>query len=334
MIKIGIFERTYIKLSLYYIAIIMFFSIAFSVSSYRISTIENQATFRRQMGILRDIPNPRLSPGYDIDRIIDEQRLELSRSNQKILTKLITLNFGVLVLGYICSYYMARRSLRPIKESNERLSTFAADASHELRTPLTSLKASTELNLAEKDIKKIKDSLSDNLVEINKFEYLINRILLSTKPDYDAPLKITAVNIEQIIDNINASCFDKLNLKNIKIIKKINQNIIQTDQTILAQILNEIVDNAIKYSPKNSSITIKSYKKGIHQLITVNDKGIGIPKDDIDKIFNKFYRTEKSRSSQGYGIGLSLVNDYIKILGGKIKVESTEKKGTTFSIIL
>lgn len=334
MIKLGIFEKTYIKLSLYYIAIIMFFSIAFSISNYRIATMENQAIFRRQMGVLRDIPSPRLIPGYNIDNIIEEQRMELDKSNQKILMRLISLNVGVLIFGYICSYYLARRSLEPIKESNKRLSTFASDASHELRTPLTSLKASTELNIIEKDIDKIKASLHENLNEINSFEYLINRILLSAESSNIIKSNAVSIDLDKIVDSVISSLEPKINANGIKIIKKIGKNKIHTDKTILTQILNEVIDNAIKYSPHNSSITIKSTKKGGHHIISIIDQGIGINKNDINKIFNKFYRGEKSRSSGGYGIGLSLVSDYVKMLGGRIKINSVENEGTTFSLII
>ena len=110
--------------------------------------------------------------------------------------------------------------------------------------------------------------------------------------------------------------------------------LINADKNLLVNVWNNLISNAIKFSPENSTIFLTLSEENEHAKISIKDEGCGIPKDDIHYIFDKFFQVDKSHKSNGNGLGLTLVKDIIDLVKGEIKVESEVNKGTTFTIYL
>ncbi len=224
-----------------------------------------------------------------------------------------------------------------LESSFERISQFSSDASHELKTPLTIIKGEIEIALRkDRNIEEYKQSLRTSLDEVIVIEKTINDLLFLAKNEKDLILEnMEILYFDEIIDeSINeVKNFAKLN--NIKI----KFDLIETSEfhgysNLLKIAIKNILKNAIQFSHNNSEIIVKSYKEEGFFNISIQDFGIGIPLNEQEKIFEKFYRTDKSRSknSGGTGLGMSIVKKIIHIHKGYIKVESIENIGTTIFI--
>ena len=224
-----------------------------------------------------------------------------------------------------------------LESSFERISQFSSDASHELKTPLTIIKGEMEIALRkDRNIEDYKQSLRTSLDEVIVIEKTINDLLFLAKNEKDLILEnMEVLYFDEIIDeSINeVKNFAKLN--NIKI----KFDLIETSEfhgysNLLKIAIKNILKNAIQFSHNNSEIIVKSYKEKDFFNISIQDFGIGIPLNEQEKIFEKFYRTDKSRSknSGGTGLGMSIVKKIIHIHKGHIKVESIENIGTTIFI--
>ena len=224
--------------------------------------------------------------------------------------------------------------LSRLESSFERISQFSSDASHELKTPLTIIRGEIEVTLRkERTTDEYKNALNNSLNELTLIEQTINDLLFLAKNEKDL-----------IVDKQENFYFDELideSINEIKSFAKLHQveiNFILEDSiefkgfpNLLKIALKNALKNAIQFSHKNSQIIVKSYKNDDTFNISVQDFGIGIPLNEQEKIFEKFYRTDKSRNknSGGTGLGMSILKKIIDIHKGIIKITSKENIGTT-----
>ncbi len=210
-----------------------------------------------------------------------------------------------------------------------------SDLAHELRTPLTTIKGYLEA-IEDEKIKANQENITEMQEETERMTILIDKL-----NDFaDAQNKIfnlekKRVNITPIIKKIIKQQHEFLNEKNINVKLMLKENLyLRGDQNSLFQIFNNIIENAIKYNNENGKIEIKALKEKNNLIIYIQDNGIGISKDDLPFIFERFYRADKSRNSQnqGTGIGLAVARELVEAHQGKIKVES-EGQGTLFKLI-
>lgn len=224
--------------------------------------------------------------------------------------------------------------LSRLESSFERISQFSSDASHELKTPLTIIKGEIEIALRkDRSVEEYKNSLQTSLDEVIVIEQTINDLLFLAKNEKDLVTdKMDILYFDEIIDeSINeVKNFAKLNQIEIKF------DLIETCEfkgysNLLKIAIKNILKNGIQYSHKNSQIIVKTYKNDNLFNISIEDFGIGIPSNEQEKIYEKFYRTDKSRNknSGGTGLGMSIVKKIIDIHKGFIKINSEENKGTT-----
>ena len=227
--------------------------------------------------------------------------------------------------------------LKRLESSFEKISQFSSDASHELKTPLTIIRGEIEVALRkERSNEEYKSVLNSSLNEIIIIEKTINDLLFLAKNEKDI-----------LIDNQEDIYFDEIideSINEVKSFAKLNQieiNFILEDtieykgySNLLKIALKNVLKNAIQFSHKNSQIIVKSYKKGSFFEISVQDFGIGIEKNEQIKIFEKFYRTDKSRNknSGGTGLGMSILKKIVDIHKGTINIHSKENIGTTITI--
>jgi len=253
---------------------------------------------------------------------------------------LIAINSIILISSGIAGYFLAGRTLKPISQMIEEQNRFITDASHELRTPLTSLKSEIEVSLRDKhlNLNQAKAILKSNLEEVNSLQKLsegLMKILFYQK-------NINTSNFEDVsLFSIIEEAIKKINglarSKKIKIINNVEKIIIQADKESLIELFVIFLDNAVKYSPSGSKVTLSSAKRDHFVEVRISDQGIGIRKDDIPHLFDRFYRADKSRAktgAEGYGLGLSIAKQIVEEHRGSISVKSQPAKGSTFTVFL
>jgi signal transduction histidine kinase len=212
--------------------------------------------------------------------------------------------------------------------------------SHELKTPLTSIKGFAE-TIIQEDLNKSEIIKFANIIynEADRLNRLVNSLLnLSRLESAKVNFNIKKVDIKEIVENVIELMYPKIKNSNIKLNREYEDEVIYealADEDKTEQIIINLVDNAVKYTPKEGTITIGIKNKETEVLVYVKDTGIGIPENEKHKIFEKFYRTTISSSiSQGVGLGLVITKYLVEGQGGKIWFESQENVGTTFYFTL
>lgn len=328
----NVFHSARIKLTLWYIIISMVVSILFSITLFSFFHRElerNGARFELRVQRMRD-----LSPDFQPEFPPPSIDFEASENNIKL--NLFVVNGIIFVIASLAGYFLAGRTLQPIEEMLEKQNRFIADASHELRTPLTALKTAIEVSLRDKNLnlQEAKNILHDNLEDIDQLELLSNNLLSITKLQSNIPLITEIVSMKDAIKTAIKTINSLAQQKDISIISKGTDSFVKADKNRLSDVLVIFLDNAIKYSPTHTTINIHSKFSNNKALITIHDEGIGIDKNDITHIFERFYRASKSRSKdmRGNGLGLSIAKEIVELYRGTIRVESKRNKGTTFTL--
>ena len=229
----------------------------------------------------------------------------------------------------------------------ERVRTeFIANVSHELKTPLTSIKGFTE-TLKSFDFDDKQDAIRFlNIIEdeADRLYRLINDILsLSELEQKKTKTVKEKIDIEKAVEEVLSVLKSQSDKKNIELSAKIQEGLesISGDGDKFKQMLINLIDNAVKYTPENGKVSIEAYKQSHNAdldklIIKVKDNGIGIPKQHIPRLFERFYRVDKARSRSigGTGLGLAIVKHIVILFNGEIEVTSEVGKGTEFRIIL
>ena len=212
--------------------------------------------------------------------------------------------------------------------------------SHELKTPLTSIKGFAE-TIIQEDLNKSEIIKFANIIynEADRLNRLVNSLLnLSRLESAKVNFNIKKLDIKEIAENVIELMYPKIKNSNIKLNREYEDEVFYealADEDKTEQIIINLIDNAIKYTPTGGIITIGIKNKESEVLVYVKDTGIGIPENEKHKIFEKFYRTTISSSiSQGIGLGLVITKYLVEGQGGKIWFESQENVGTTFYFTL
>ncbi len=235
---------------------------------------------------------------------------------------------------------------RKVEELIKMQDELYVNVSHELKTPLNVIFSANQLMdvyLKSDSIEDIKDKLFNynNSIRQNCYRLtkLINNIVdLSKSNSGLLMLNVDNVDIVNVIENIVQSVSEYVKSRELKIIfdTNVEEKIIACDTDKVERIMLNLISNAIKFSNPNSEIFVNVQSKKETVEITVKDMGIGIEKQNLDHIFNKFYQEDKSlsRNAEGSGIGLSLIKSFVELHGGNISVESEVNKGSIFKVEL
>lgn len=228
------------------------------------------------------------------------------------------------------------------KEERERR-LFVSNVSHELRTPLTSVKSYLEaLDEGALSEPVAPDFIKVSLDETNRMMRMVSDLLsLSRIDNATSHLDIELTNFTAFITFI-LNRFDKIRSQNddkkYEIIRDypINSIWVEIDTDKMIQVIDNIINNAIKYSPDGGKITVSMKTTDTQMILSISDEGLGIPKKDLPKIFDRFYRVDKARSRAqgGSGLGLAIAKEIIKQHNGFIWAKSEYGKGSTFTIVL
>jgi signal transduction histidine kinase len=221
-----------------------------------------------------------------------------------------------------------------IENAVEREKQFTSDASHELRTPLTVLKGTLEVLIRKpRSQSEYEDKINFCISEVNRLNNLVDQLLLLARfENQKQSLKIEKVYLNAQILDILTLYSGKINAKKINLTHSFSGNYyINSDNYLVSIIISNIISNAIKYTNDNGEISISLSQKNNKTICTISDNGIGISKDDLDKIFNPFYRSNATNHPEikGSGLGLSIVKRLAQLLNITFEIHSEINKGTT-----
>ena len=260
---------------------------------------------------------------------------------QKATYAQVVLGFVALLIASAIGYYMAGRALVPLKEAYDKQKQFAADASHELRTPLAVVMASADLLLADPSIENpfLRQVLEDLKSEVKKMTNLVSDLLMVARSDNNAlKVKIQRLDLTEILKQVIRTMTPIAEKKNIRLAgENFTKVMINADEQKIKQLAIILVDNAIKYTPEDGAVLVRMEKADANRVIfAVMDSGIGIAPEDLDKVFERFYRVDKARSREmgGNGLGLAIAAEIVKLHDGKISVASKLGEGTKFTVEL
>lgn len=230
------------------------------------------------------------------------------------------------------------KMLKRIKVLDDSRQEFVANVSHELKTPMTSIKvlADSLVGQEEVPVELYKEFMQDIAVEIDRENKIITDLLALVKMDKKASdLNIEKVNINELMESILKRLKPIADKKKVELVLETYRPIVaEVDEVKLSLALSNLVENGIKYNVEDGWVHVTLNADHKYFYVTVADSGVGIPKDSIDKIFERFYRVDKSHSREigGTGLGLAITRNAIAMHRGAVKVKSEEQKGTTFSV--
>lgn len=217
---------------------------------------------------------------------------------------------------------------------------FVSNVSHELKTPLASIKGFTELLLdgALEDEEKARHFISSVNAEADRLARLVKSLLdLSRLDSGMVKLEYSWFDLSMLIKDILSRLSVKSDKKNITVIQEIEDNVnVHSDSDRLQQVIINLTDNAIRYSPKDSKILVKMFSVDGFAEFHVIDEGTGISKEDKQRVFERFYRVDKARSREqgGSGLGLAIVKQIVETLGGRVWISDNEPNGSDFAFTL
>ena len=239
-------------------------------------------------------------------------------------------SYGVLTGADIIAYDITEEY-----EAEQTRREFTANVSHELKTPLQSIMGSAEL--LENHLVQPKDQ--DNFIHKIRFEAkrmldLIDDIIRLSQLDEGAPVETNILNLSDMANEAKEAVSTIAEKKHVTLHMDLQPAKIRANNRLVYEIIFNLMDNAIRYNKENGTVTVQTYTDGNESIVSVTDTGIGIPEDAINRIFERFYRVDKShsRSTGGTGLGLSIVKHAVSLCKGQISVKSRQNVGSTFTV--
>ncbi|MFY0544992.1 sensor histidine kinase [Brevibacillus sp. H7] len=245
-----------------------------------------------------------------------------------------------IIIAVFAGLFLAKRALVPIQVSWEKQQQFIADASHELRTPLSVILVHLErlFRYPDHTIEQESENISVSIQETKRLNKLVADLLTLARSDSnELQIMRQKIRLDEIVQKSVQTFRQLAVLKNIEIETRIEQPLeVSGDGERLQQLLVILLDNALKYTNENGRIAISCRRDGNWAEIAVADTGIGISKEDIPFIFDRFFRGDRmrSRETEGTGLGLSIAKWIVDAHGGKIRAESEEGAGSRFTVTL
>ena len=245
--------------------------------------------------------------------------------------------------GFISGLVVVIHDVTEQEKTAEERRQFVSNVSHELRTPLTSVRSYLEAleEGAWEDKTVAPEFIHVTLGETDRMIRMINDLLNLSRMDSGAQqMDLELVNFNELVDYI-LDRFDMMvnnQEKNYRIVREFTERDlwVEIDTDKIMQVIDNIMNNAIKYSPDGGKIEVHLMETHNNVVLSISDEGLGIPKKDLEKVFERFYRVDKARARQqgGTGLGLAISKEVMKAHQGQIWVESVEGKGSTFYISL
>ncbi len=331
------FQSATLKLTGWYLLILMTISLLFSVAIYTIASHEVDNRLQDLQSRYQSYETQQSADLPPPDRRYDEFRTrQNSVANANLLISLTYVNVGILLAGGIGSYVLARRTLRDIELAHESQSRFTSDASHELRTPLAVMKSEIEVTLRDPNASRdeLRETLESNLEEVDKLSRLSKVLLQLSKIDH------TDITFEKIA--LKPILTDVIKRQNqppdrIKLSVAHGTPAALGNKDSVEELCMILLENALKYSPPDSLVTIKLLRRHNKACIEMTNTGKGISQKDLPHIFDRFYRADSARTSgeqSGHGLGLALAKKIVELHHGELSASSAVNHATTFTVLI
>lgn len=226
-----------------------------------------------------------------------------------------------------------QKTLDKIYDNYEKERLFSVNVAHELRTPLAVLRTRVDVfkkkrGAMDPELAAFVGSMEKN---IRRLSDLVEEILFLGR---DGAPEFRPVNVKAMVQELLLDLEEKAEAKNVALSLEGDDILIQTDDALLERALYNLIDNGIKYNRPGGSLTIRFTDVGENTIISVADTGCGMDDEAKARAFDLFYRADPSRNHDGYGVGLALVKEIARRLGGKIQIEDNHPAGTVFQFIL
>jgi len=228
-----------------------------------------------------------------------------------------------------------------LKQVDQIRREFVANVSHELRTPLSILRGYIEVLLDEPETSR--EELARILPIMERHSKRLQRLVddllsLAQLESSRATLELSVVPVDELFNNLIRDWKEKLAAKNLKVIVDLTPEALtlHADGTRLEEVLYNLLDNAVKFSRENGEIYLRATRLGSDMVLSVSDNGLGIGKEHLSRIFERFYRADKARSRElgGTGLGLAIVKHIAQLHGGRVEAESELGRGTSIRVVL
>lgn len=243
--------------------------------------------------------------------------MESRMTPEDMFVDILTYLMGAILLSlgvYIISSRFVNSTLSPVEKNMDDMEQFIHNAGHELKTPIAVVKSSMELMKLKKNYD---EGIVESIEELNRMNNLIQALI--SLSNTENPDNSESINIKEVCEKLQKNYREKLEEKDISlqiIVKRPLQ--IQANREYAEIFLSNLLSNAIKYNRENGKITIIIDQKNI----TIQDTGIGIAKENLGKIFDRFYQEDETRTTDSFGVGLSLVERIASIYKWIVTVES------------
>jgi two-component system, OmpR family, sensor histidine kinase CiaH len=336
------FSRAVITLTAWYVVVLMTITIIFSATIFRLASAELdrsvQTQGKRQEQVFRDQFMPQ-SLRNQLAQLAQARAEQLEESRDALLRRVLWIDFTILFVGGGVCWFLARRTLAPLEKASLDQQRFAADASHELRTPLTAIRTELEVALRQKSLSldESKALHTSTLEEVARLESLAGGLLQLARTEHaQIQEHFKVIDLDAIAEKITEQMRKLAAKKQIALTIHTVPAQVKGDQTALEQLLTIFIDNAIKYTGEKGAVHVSLKRDHQKVILEIADNGRGINAESLPKIFDRFYRSDSSRTSQGnaagYGLGLSIAKQIIELHKATVKVASIPEKGTTFTI--
>lgn len=348
------FKEARLKLTAWYVLIIMVVCLLFSLGVYRLNTFEMERSLMMQAlranggagpgrmmpGMRRPflgLPIPQALPAHPEG--FDYETFGLARVRMAVQLGLI--NTIILLLSAAASYVLAGRTLKPIEEMHEEQKRFTSDASHELRTPLTAMK--TEMEVALRDdklgLEDAKEIINSSLEEVDRLKALSDSLLSLGRYESASGGVLEEFPISEAVEAAVRRTNAVARAKGTSIESGITEVIFKGDLEAVTTMMAILLDNAVKYSSKGGRVELRTETSQGRLELAVLDNGPGIDEKDLPHIFNRFYRSDTARTSgvqgaEGFGLGLAIAKRIAESHGGDISVSNLPEGGAGFFVSL
>ena len=223
--------------------------------------------------------------------------------------------------------------LARLEESFSRLSQFSADLAHELRTPIGNIRGEAEVALTRsRTPEEYREVIESTVAECSHLSHIVDNLLFLARTDAaEGHLQRTAFAGRSAIEKIAA--FHELMAEEQRVGVQCNGNAeFLADEMLFGRAVSNLLENALRYTPAGGAVEISVLERGRAAAVSVKDNGAGIAPEHLPRVFDRFYRADSSRSSEGMGLGLALVKSIVELHGGVSKIESESGRGTTVTL--
>lgn len=315
------FTLAYTLLLLYVISAIVFWGYSLNKQNKLIYQLEKE-----KWELMNNI-----SHAKDYKQELNKLNEKKIRRTRQFLGEGSTFILVILMSATIVYYaYYRQQKLNTLQQN------FMLSITHELKTPIAGIKLNMQtLQKRQLDAETQSKLIGSSVNETNRLDDLCNNILIATRLESSSKAAYTdEISILQLLNDTCKEFQSRFPDRGFVFVATTTDHILHGDYTLWKLVISNLLENARKYSPKNENIELNFYKEGKYHFIAVKDKGLGIPDEQKQKIFEKFYRVgnENTRTSKGTGLGLYLVKKIVKLYKYDITVKNNTPNGSIFEV--